>query len=55
MNTETAMAFNAGIEAAVKEYKNGIGAIMALKKKFVVTVDHVSPYCTRQDVRVENE
>lgn len=54
MNSEQAQWFNHGIEAALKEHHKGIGAILQLKKKFVVTVDHVG-LSTKQDVKVADE
>lgn len=54
MTPEQALIWNAAIDAAVDQYKNGIGAIKSLRKRFVVTVDHISPYQTKQEVTVEN-
>lgn len=54
MNAEQAQWFNHGIEAALKEHHKGIGAIRQLKKKFVVTVEHVGT-TTKQDVQVADE
>lgn len=51
-NTQAAIIYNQAIEDALREYKNGRAAISALKKKFVVTVEHVSPYQTKQSVEV---
>lgn len=50
MTPDQAQIHNAAIEAAAREYKNGIGAILALKVKYAVTVEYISPYQTRQDV-----
>jgi hypothetical protein len=41
MTQAQAQAYNAAIDAAVKAYPNGIGAIMALRIKHVVTVEHI--------------
>lgn len=49
MTPEQARAWNAAIEAAVREYHNGIGAIMALKARYAVTVEHVG-HSTKQEV-----
>lgn len=54
-DTLAAHIYNQAIEDALREYKNGRGAIAALKKKFVVTVEHVSPYQTKQEVVVSDE
>lgn len=51
MNTDQAIIWNAAIDAAVSEYKNGIGAICQLKKKFVVTVEHIGA-TTKHDVEL---
>lgn len=51
VTTDQAIIWNAAIDAAVSEYKNGIGAILQLKKKFVVTVEHIGT-TTKQDVEV---
>ena len=52
MTPEAAAIYNAAILDAVNQYKNGIGAIMALKKNIVVTVEHVGR-STKQEVRVD--
>lgn len=52
MTTEQAIIWNMAIEAAAKAHHEGIGAILALKKKFVVTVDHIGT-TTKQEVEVE--
>lgn len=49
--TISAHVYNQAIEDALKEYKNGRGAIAALKKKFVVTVEHEGR-STKQEVKV---
>lgn len=49
--TLSAHVYNQAIEDALKEYKNGRGAIAALKKKFVVTVEHEGR-STKQEVKV---
>lgn len=50
MTPDQAQIHNAAIEAAAREYKNGIGAILQLKVKYAVTVEHISPYQTKQEV-----
>lgn len=49
MTEQEARAWNAGIEAAARAYKNGIGAILALKVRYAVTVDHIGT-TTKQEV-----
>lgn len=49
MTYEQAIAYNQAIEDALRAYKQGIGAIIALKIKQVVVVEHVGT-TTRQDV-----
>ena len=55
MTPEQAHIWNAAIDQAAKTYPKGIGSIKALRKQFVVTVDHISPYQTKQEVRVDEE
>lgn len=50
MTYEQALAYNKAIEDALREYKNGIGAIRQLKMKFAVDVEHVGT-TTKQEVR----
>lgn len=50
MTPEQAHAWNHAIDTAVKEYKNGIGAIKALKVKHAVLVEHITPHHTKQEV-----
>jgi len=52
MTTDQAMIWNAAIDAALQAYKQGYGGIAQLKKRFVVTVEHVGT-TTKQDVQVE--
>lgn len=52
MNAEQAMIWNMAIEAAAKAHHGGIGAILQLKKRFAVTVEHVGT-TTKQDVEVK--
>ena len=52
MTTEQAMIWNMAIDAAAKAHHGGIGAILALKKKFFVTVDHIGT-TTMQNVEVD--
>lgn len=47
---EQALAYNKAIEDALREYKNGIGAIKQLKLKFAADVEHIGT-TTKQDVR----
>lgn len=54
MTPEHTATWNRAILAALRQYPNGIGAIKALTKRFVVTVDHISQYQTKQEVTVEN-
>ena len=54
MTPEQELIWNAAIDAAIDQYPKGIGAIKSLRKRLVVTVDHISPYQTKQDVVVEN-
>lgn len=49
MTPHDANTWNAAINAAIREYKNGIGAIKALKMKHAVTVEHIGT-TTKQDV-----
>lgn len=51
MTPHEAQIYNRAIDDAVKQYKNGIGAILQLKKQFVVTVEHIGTQ-TKQDVQV---
>lgn len=51
MTSEQAMWFNHAIELALKEHHKGIGAIHALKKKVVCTVEHKGT-TTRQECEV---
>jgi len=51
MTVEQAMIWNAAIEEAAKKYLNGLGAILQLKKQFVVTVEHIGT-TTKQNVDV---
>ena len=55
MTVDQAIIWNAAIQAASNAYPNGIGAIKALRKQFVVTVDHISAYQTKQEARVAEE
>ncbi len=50
-NTQAAIIYNQAIEDALRKYKNGYAAIAALKKKFVVTVEHEGR-STKQEVKV---
>lgn len=52
MTTEQAIIWNMAIEAAANAHNEGIGAILALKKKFVVTVEHIGT-TTMQNVEVD--
>jgi len=52
MTTDQAIIWNAAINAAAMEYYKGIGAIRQLRKKFVVTVEHVGT-TTKQEVSVD--
>lgn len=47
---EQALIYNKAIEDALREYKNGIGAIRQLKLKFAVDVEHIGT-TTKQEVR----
>lgn len=49
MTEQEARAYNAGIEAAARVYKGGMGAILALKVKYAVTVEHIGT-TTKQEV-----
>lgn len=50
MTYEQAIAYNKAIDDAIKAYKNGIGAIMQLKIKFAVDVEHIGT-ATKQEVK----
>jgi len=52
MTTDQAIIWNAAINAAAMEYYKGIGAIRQLRKKFVVTVEHIGT-TARQEVSVD--
>lgn len=54
MTPEQAHIWNVAVDSAVREYKNGIGAIMALRKSFTVTVEHIGR-STKQEVTVNEE
>ena len=49
MNEHEARIWNAAIEAAIREYKNGIGAIMSLRARHAVTVEHIGR-STKQEI-----
>lgn len=49
MTPHEARIYNMAITDALTQYKNGIGAILALKARHAVTVDHVGT-TARQDV-----
>lgn len=49
MTPDQAQAYNQAINDAVAQYKNGIGAIKALKIKQAVTVEHIGT-TTKQEV-----
>lgn len=47
MTHEEAKAYNKAIDDAVNSYTKGIGAIKALRIKYVFTVDHVGTTTTQ--------
>jgi len=50
-----AMIYNKAIDDAIAAYSGGVPAIMRLKRKFVIDVEHVGTQ-TKQDVTViDNE
>lgn len=49
MNDLYYIAYNKAIEDALREYKNGIGAIASLRIPFDVTVEHIGT-TTKQEV-----
>lgn len=49
MTEHEARVWNAAIDEAVRQYKNGVGAIKQLKIPYVVVVEHVGT-TTKQDV-----
>lgn len=49
MNPQEAHTWNAAIDAALSKYKEGKGAIKALRVKHAVTVDHIGT-TTKQEV-----
>lgn len=49
MTPEQAHAWNAALDAAIKAYPQGIGAIRALRVKYAVTVEHTGR-STKQEV-----
>lgn len=49
MTPEQARAWNAALDAAIKAYPNGIGAIRALRVRYAVTVEHIGR-STKQEV-----
>lgn len=51
VTTDQAIIWNAAIDAAAMEYYKGIGAIRQLKKRLIVTVEHIGT-STKQDVEV---
>lgn len=53
MTPHEARIYNMAITDALTQYKNGIGAILELKKKFTVTVEHVG-HSTKQEVTVSD-
>lgn len=44
-----ALIWNNAIDAALSAYPDGRGAILELKKKFYVTVEHIGQYSTKQE------
>lgn len=48
MTPAQALAYNKAIDDAAKAYKQGIGAIKALKIKQIVTVEHIGT--TKQEI-----
>jgi hypothetical protein len=52
MTPEQALVWNMAIDAASKAHHKGLGAIVALKRKFAVTVEHVGT-TTKQEVEVK--
>lgn len=51
MTPEQALIWNMAIDAAAKAHHKGFGAIVALKIKFAVTVEHIGT-TTKQEVEV---
>jgi len=51
MTTDQAIIWNAAIDAAAMEYYKGIGAIRQLKKRLIVTVEHIGT-STKHDVEL---
>ena len=49
MNEYEARAWNAAIDAAIKAYPQGIGAIHSLRARHAITVEHVGR-STKQEV-----
>ena len=54
MTSEQAHIWNAAIEQAARTYPQGAEAILALRKRFVVTVQHIGR-STKQEVRIEED
>lgn len=52
MTPEQALIWNMDIDAAAKAHHNGLGAILELKRKFAVTVEHIGT-TTKQEVEVK--
>lgn len=50
MNEHDAAIWNAAIDAALREYKNGVFAIHKLRAKHVVTIEHIGR-STKQEVK----
>lgn len=55
MTHAKALAYNQAINDAVAAYKNGIGAIKALRIKHVVTVEHIGTTTKQEVVEIGTE
>lgn len=55
MTEQEARAWNAAIEAAAGKYKQGIGAILAMKVKYAVTVEHIGTTTKQEVVDIDEE
>ena len=49
MNEYESRVWNAALDAAIKAYPQGIGAIHALRARYAVTVEHIGS-STKQEV-----
>ena len=55
MNEYEARAWNAALDAAIKAYPNGIGAIHSLRARYAITVEHIGRSTKQEVVEIGEE